>query len=446
MKQSFNIVEDFGASSDGAEDASDAFRQAFRSVEAENGGKLLVPAGTYLTGPWNLPSNLELEIAEGAVVRFLPEFSLYPPVWTRWEGVECWAHHPLVFAHKKRNLRIFGGGVLDGSGQAWWQAYREIRASGRREPSTEEERRLAELNAGYRSQASGGGGRETQFLRPPLLQCMDCDEVRVEGITLRNSPFWNTHALYSRKLVFRNLKFENPPDAPNTDGLDIDSCADVLVDSCEFRVGDDCLVLKSGSGADGRQKGIPTQRVRVSNCTMFSGHGGVVVGSETAGGIRDVEVSDCRMVDTDRGIRIKTRRSRGGALRNLVFSDIQISGGLCPLVINAYYRCGADPQDPVLFSLNEQPIDAGTPSIEGLRFERVHASGYRAMAAFIAGLPEAPIRDLVIRDCNFSPATEALVAPSEAAMYAGLADEPGRGLRMGFVERPRIEAVEISGV
>lgn len=441
------FISSFGAGRNGRNNDSEAFAKAFAEIEARGGGRLVVGPGTYLTGPWNLPSGLELVLERGALVRFSTDFRLYPPVKTRWEGVECWAHHPLIMADSKKDIHIHGGGTLDGQGKAWWDAYRAIRSSGRQAPETELELELAELNKDYMSQASGGGGRETQFLRPPLFQCINCEGISLENLRLQNSPFWSTHAVYSQNLIFRGLLIENPADAPNTDGLDIDSCSGVLVEGCEFNVGDDCLALKAGSGSDGIRVGRPTEDVSVRNCRMNSGHGGIVIGSETAGGIRRIRVSDCTFTGTDRGIRIKTRRGRGGNIEDLVFENIEMDGGYCPIAVNSFYRCGADPQDPVLFSTDPQELDPATPRISGLSFRGIRARNYRSVAVFIAGLPESPIRGLELLHCSFKiAAREELLPTSEAAMYAGLAERDERGLRLEFVDQPRIEALELPGL
>jgi polygalacturonase len=179
---------------------------------------------------------------------------------------------------------------------------------------------------------------DSQFLRPALLQLFDCKHVAIEGVTLQNSPFWNTHLVYCDDVNIRAVTIKNPADTPNGDGLDIDSCRNVRVSDCHFDVGDDCLCLKSGIDVDGRRIGRPTENVAVTNCTMLRGHGGVVMGSETAGSIRNVTISNCISIGTDRGIRFKSNRARGGVIEEIRVGDIYMQDVLCPLAINAFYR------------------------------------------------------------------------------------------------------------
>ncbi|WP_052078516.1 glycoside hydrolase family 28 protein [Spirochaeta lutea] len=428
---------EIGGKGDGKTDNSAVFAKAFSELKGRQGGELVIPRGLYLTGPWELPGGCTITLEKEAVIQFIPEFSRYTPVWTRWEGVECFAMNPLIFARNKADITLRGEGRIDGSGALWWQHLRSIRASGRRQPQHPIEIELAAKNPGYLNHPSGGGGRETQFLRPALLQFYECRNVLVEGITLENSPFWNTHPVYCRGLTFRGVTFSNPADAPNTDGLDLDSCEDVLVEACTFRVGDDCLALKSGAGEDGLRVNRPCRDIRIRDCTMYAGHGGIVIGSETAGGIERVEVRDCTMVDTDRGIRIKTRRGRGGKIQGLRFRNISIDGCLCPFVINAYYRCGADESDPRLFSLDPQDRTPATPVIRDIRVEGLSARNCRATLGFIAGLPESPVTGLDIRDYRVSlSAGDGQVEPGLAAMTAGLPVLTNRELAKFFVEEP----------
>ncbi|GAB6089478.1 glycoside hydrolase family 28 protein [Spirochaeta dissipatitropha] len=437
-------ITDFGGCGDKQTDNSQAFAKAFAHISALGGGELGVPAGTFLSGPLELPGDFCLFLDEGAVISFIPEFERYRPVWTRWEGVECFGMHPLVYARDKENVRISGKGIIDGNGQVWWKAYREIRAKGRRYPETAIELELARMNSGYEFQPSGGGGRELQFLRPPLLQFFECRNVQVEGITLQNSPFWNTHPVYCSELSFDNVTFRNPADAPNTDGLDIDSCNGVEVRNCTFDVGDDCLAFKSGAGEDGIRVGKVCENIVADNCRMIAGHGGIVIGSETAGGVRNIEVSNCRMYNTDRGLRIKTRRGRGGTLENLSFRNIFIEGCKCPLVINSFYRCGADPADVKLFGLDIKKIESDTPLIRNIKIDTIEAVNCRSSAGFIVGLPEQPITGLEIRNCRFEMAPPEDREPiEESAMYAGLPESEDCGMRLEFLESPLIEGVSV---
>ncbi len=305
-------LEEFSGKADGIWDNSAAFNSALAHIAEAGGGTLSVSSGTWLTGPIELCDNCTLELAEGAYIKFIADFTRYKPVWTRWEGVDCYAMQPCVQARNRMDVVITGQGTIDGGGHPWWDYRNTIKAQADRGPQTELEKAFAGLNPDYLKQPGGGGGRGSQFLAPPTIQLYRCRDCRIEGITVVDSPFWTIHPVYCSRLEIRNVTVHNPYEAPNTDGLDIDSCQDVVVEDCFFDVGDDAIALKSGSGADGIRVGIPTRNVAIARCTVQRAHGGIVVGSETAAGIYQVSGTDCTFIDTDRGIRIKTRRGRGG--------------------------------------------------------------------------------------------------------------------------------------
>ncbi len=425
-------------------DVSSELERALSGLRDAGGGTLAVGEGKWRTGPIELFSGIELRLEEGATLSFIPEPQRYRPVPTRWEGVECFGMHPCVYARDAREVAITGPGTIDGNGGAWWSLLREKRERGQRTPETPLELELAALNPGYLAQPGGGGGREMQFLRPPLVQFFNCRDVRIEGVTLVNSPFWTLHPVYCDGLAVRGVRIRNPHDAPNTDGIDIDSCVKVLIERCRVAVGDDGIALKSGSGPDGIRVNRPTAGVTVRDCEVGDGHGGIVIGSETAAGVRDVLAEGCRFRSTDRGIRIKTRRGRGGSIENLVFRDLVMEDNLCPVVINMYYRCGAGLEDG-LFTECGQPRTDTTPSIRGVRIENVTATGCRSSAGFIAGLPESPVEGLEILNSRFVTDEASPVPPSESDMYLGLRDASGKGFRVLNALSPRFEGVSVEG-
>ncbi|HPZ15050.1 MAG TPA: glycoside hydrolase family 28 protein [Sphaerochaeta sp.] len=419
-------LEEFGGCGDNLFDNSDVFRRAFEAIA--EGGTLVIGPGVYRTGPLHLKATgCTVRFEEGATLSFIAEAERYRPVYTRWEGVDCWALHPLFLITDSHDLTIEGPGLLDGNGSWWWkeQRYKKDHQSG---PESAIERELAALNPSYQSQSGGGGGRPIQFLRPPLVQLYKSSHIVINGLKLTNSPFWTLHPLYSSHLLIEQVTIENPSDAPNTDGIDIESCAHVVVRGCTVTVGDDGIALKSGSGQSGIESGVATTDVLIEECTVHHAHGGAVIGSETAAGFANITVRNCLFDGTDRGIRIKTRRGRGGRIRDLTFTDLTMRNNYCALAINMYYRCGSNDEEE--FSLDERPLLDTTPSIERVHIERCHATRSRASAAFIVGLPEAPIKDLVVKDCSFGIASEHLVDIDESEMYAGLPRIEERGMRL----------------
>jgi polygalacturonase len=433
----------FGARGDGQTDNSRAFTEALEALK-NGGGMLRVERGVWRTGPLELFSNTALYLDEGAVISFIPEPERYGPVYTRWEGVCCYAMRPCLFSSGQEHVTVAGKGRLDGNGRVWWNLLREKRRRGQMRPETPVEQELARLNQGFENQPGGGGGRNIQFLRPPLAQFLNCRHVEVEGISLINSPFWTLHPVFCEDLRINEISISNPPDAPNTDGIDIDSCGDVCIEDCRVSVGDDGIALKSGAGEDGIKIGKPCRNVVVRGCTVEDGHGGIVIGSETAGGVFQVLAEDCLFRGTDRGIRIKTRRGRGGEIRDLEFRNIIMENNLCPLVINMYYRCGAEPTD-VFFSPDPLPVNQATPSVKNIRVSGIRASGCRASAGFIAGLPEAPVENLLICGSEFSTDEQSGVSPGESDMFLGIPETEKRSFRLLNVKGAEFNGVTVKG-
>ncbi|AEJ18788.1 glycoside hydrolase family 28 protein [Gracilinema caldarium] len=412
------------------QDDSILLRSAIKKLTSVGGGILKLTSGVFFSGPLQLYSNIHLYIEENATLTFNADFSLYKPVWTRWEGVECWAMHPLIFASKAENITIAGSGHIDGNGEPWWNSLWQAKAEKRTHPKYPYELQLADLNKDYRNQPSGGGGRELQFLRPPLIQFLNCKNITLQNVTLQNSPFWNTHFAFCSDCTITGVHFINPKEAPNTDGLNIDSCSSITIQNCTFDVGDDCLGLKSGSGEDGIRINRPTENILIDSCTMKNGHGGVVIGSETAGGINNIKITNCSMEETDRGLRIKTRRGRGGVIENIRLEHCYMKNILCPLVVNCYYGPGGPKSSSPIFSLDPQPLSATTPKIQNIYISHLIAEHCRAAAAFIVGLPEQPIKNLYISECKFILDDINIQTTELAAMYRGLPKASGRGVRL----------------
>lgn len=433
----------FGAVGDGATDASAAIRAAIEACEAAGGGTVVVPAGVYATGAIRFVSGMTLYIESGATLRFVDRFDAYEPTFTRWSGYECYGHHPLLYGRGLERVAIKGEGVIDGQGAAWWQAYGRLKR-GDREGVSPYRETFMQLNAAlYTAMDSTFVEWETQFLRPPLLQLIDCRGVTVEGVTLQNSPFWNTHLVYCDEVKVRGVTFRNPSDTPNGDGFDVDSCTNVTISDCQFDVGDDCLCLKSGINEDGRRVGRPTENVVVSNCVMRRGHGGIVLGSEMSGDIRRVVVSNCVFLGTDRGIRVKTNRARGGVIEDVRIQHIQMNDVLCPIAINSFYRYGVSPTDPQMTTPEAIPVTERTPVVRGLTIAGVTARGARAAAAFVYGLPEMPIEDLALRDVVVEMTTDPAEPGGEPDMVREELVMAGEGMFFKHVRQLELRNVRV---
>lgn len=321
-------VRGFGAVGDGATLNTAAFRRAIEACHAAGGGVVLVPVGTWLTGPIHLRSNVNLRLERDALVRFSTRCADYlPVVFTRWEGVECYNYSPLIYARDCQNVAVTGEGVFDGQGQVWWQWKQAQQAA---------------ASALYDAEFDGVPverriyGTETAALRPQFFQPIGCRNVLVEGVTFLNGPMWTIHPVYCENITVRAVTVNSS--GPNTDGLNPDSCRNVLIEDCSFSTGDDCIAINSGMNEDGWRVGRPCENILIRNCHMREGHGAVAIGSGMSGGVRNVYVHDCHFSGGDQGIRLKSMRGRGGIVENVYFTNIRMSGIRHEaIVLNMFY-------------------------------------------------------------------------------------------------------------
>lgn len=423
---------DFGAVGNGTANNTQAFSKAIEKCSKDKGGKLIVPPGKYLTGPLRLKSDMALHLEKDAIILFSDNFDDYPPVKSRWEGVECFGYSPCLHGENLQNVSITGPGIIDGQGRAWWKEFKK-RQQGPKEPLSPRDKEFVKLNTGIDLSDCGGGGISSFFFRPPLIQFNSCSNVLLEGFTARNSPFWNTHLLYCKNVTIKNTTFQNPADGVNGDGLDIDSSSGVQILDCDFDVNDDCLVFKAGIGADGMRVNKPCENVIVKNCKMLRGHGSVVMGSETAAGIRNIEISDCIFNGTDRGIRLKSRRGRAGGVENLTLNNITMNGVGCPIVMNLFYECGARPEEiEYLSDRNPKPLTNTTPYIRNIKITNVTANSAQSAAALFLGLPESPIENVLFENVKITMAKDG--KPGRPAMAFGMKEMKGQGLIADFVK------------
>src|SRR5699024_9690845 len=257
----------------------------------------------------------------------------------------------------------------------------------------------------------------------------------------RNSPAWTVHPALCEDVSISGLRIHNPAESPNTDGIDPESCRHVRISDCHIDVGDDCIAIKAGTECTPQR--TATENVTVTGCTMVSGHGGVVIGSEMSGGVRNVVISNCVFQGTDRGIRLKTRRGRGGLVENLMVTNVVMDDVLCPLTINPFYSCGPDGKAPHVGDRHPRDVDEGTPHIRGIHLAHIVASRVRASAAHVVGLPEAPVSDLSIDD--FSVTFAADPEPAVPEMAAGLEPVARRGMELGNVRGAHLARIRIHG-
>jgi polygalacturonase len=306
---------DYAAVEGGTVKCTEAFAKAIAACHDAGGGRVVVPKGKFLTGPIHLRSHVELHLTEGAEVVFSDQFADYlPPVLVRVGGIELYNYSPLIYARDCVNVAVTGKGILNGNAEAWWAWARR------------------ETKLGFQMGAQGVPVEQRVFgtpeaaIRPSFLSFVNCTNILLEDFTIGSGPNWTVHPIYCVNTTIRRVHVLT--DGPNNDGIDPDSCRDMLIEDCVFDTGDDCVVLKSGYNEDGWRVGVPTENVIMRRCTSKRGHGGLVIGSEMSGGVRNVFMEDCEFEGTDRAVRIKSRADRGGVVekiyaRNLKVRDMQ---------------------------------------------------------------------------------------------------------------------------
>lgn len=420
-KDTLNIVAK-GAKPDGYTLNTKAINDAITAVHQKGGGVVLVPKGLWLTGPVVLKTNVNLHLSVGATLLFTDDFEQYPLVKGNWEGLPQWRNQSPISAEGAENIAITGKGIIDGNGSAWRQVkkdkltesqWKKLLASGgvvsedkKTWYPSEKNRRGNQLppNPGLivpdKSPAFYDSIKD--FLRPNLLVLTKCKRVLLEGVTFQNSPAWCLHPLMSEHLTVRNISVKNPWFAQNGDGIDVESCRNVLIENSVFDVGDDALCMKSGRDAAGRSRAMPTQDVIIRGCTVYAAHGGFVIGSEMSGGARNIHVSNCTFMGTDIGLRFKTTRGRGGVVENIFISDIYMKDIPGDAILFDMYYMAKDPvpmagEKRELPKVERKPVDETTPSFRNFTIRNVYVNGAER-AIFIRGLPEMQVKDILLEN------------------------------------------------
>jgi polygalacturonase len=349
----------YGAKGDGVSKDTAAIQAAIEACAGRRGGTVRLVAGTYLSGPIVLKSNIRLQIDKGATLQGSADHADYPAKTEfRAPGLQS-----LVSATDASNVSIAGEGTIDGAGESWWLMARTI---------------------------TNSGVLGSDHPRPRLVVFDHCKHILVEGVTLQNSPMWQLVPYYSDDVTIRNLKILAPANSPNTDAIDPFSSSNVRIEHVFADVGDDNIAIKSGAiGSPGPD--APSRDITISDCTFLHGHG-LSVGSEIAGGARNIRAVRIHFDGTDNGIRVKANRDRGNDVGPLTFRDIEMKDVKNALIISEYYP-KVLPHD----GETAQPVTRLTPHFHDITLENVSASGSTSAGA-IVGLPEAPISGVVLRN------------------------------------------------
>lgn len=414
-------LTDFGAVTGGQVLCTQAFADAIDAVCRKGGGRVIIPSGIWLTGPIILKSNIELFTEPGAIVVFSPDKDLYPLVETSFEGLNTWRCISPIYGKNLENIAFTGSGVWDGTGDAWRfvkksklteDQWKKLVASGgitnqnKTEWYPSEQFRqayaMSDMNVptGFRTKEDFEKIRD--FLRPVMVSIINSKRVLLDGPTFQNSPAWCIHPLMIEDLTVRNITVKNPWYSQNGDGIDIESCKNVVLYNSSFDVGDDAICIKSGKDKAGRERGIPSENIVVRNCIVYHGHGGVTVGSEMSGGVRNMHVSNCTFIGTDVGLRFKSNRGRGGVVENIYMSDIQMTRIPTQAISFDLYYGGRsvsemleDGDQPR--TSDSKPVTEETPRFRNIFIRDVTCKGAQ-QAIFLQGLPEMNLENVELEN------------------------------------------------
>lgn len=375
------IAGNFGSAGDKL-----TIQRALDACNASGGGRVIVPSGVWQSRSLRMYGNTELHFENGAVVEFSPDFTDYlPVVFTRWEGIECYNYSPLIYGSECENLAITGNGILKGNGQAWWH-WKKLQHTAAK--------KLYDAEADGIPVQARVFGTEKDALRPQFIQFVNCRNILISDIRIEDGPQWTIHPVYCENIIIRGITIDT--DGPNTDGLNPDSCRNVLIENSDFATGDDCIAINSGMNEDGWRVNRPCENVLIRNCRMSRGHGGIVIGSGMSGGVRNILARNCDIQKTEMGIRLKSMRGRGGVVENVEFRDIKVENieGVA-IQVNMFY--GATTVDP---TSNVPPL------FRNIRIENVSGSGITAVQ--LKGLPESHLCNIALRNINISASEDAM--------------------------------------
>ncbi|POY35843.1 glycoside hydrolase [Solitalea longa] len=426
-KDTLSII-DFGAVSDGNTLNTKSINDAILQANKRGGGVVLIPRGIWLTGPVELKSNVNLHIASGALLLFTKDFDQYKMVETNWEGLTAVRNQSPISGVDLENIAITGKGVVDGNGDAWRMVKKDKLSEGQWQKLiasggivNEEKRTWYPSESSLKGASLKNGGviaagktlndyqEIKDFLRPNLMVLTRCKKVLIDGPTFQNSAAWNLHPLMCEDVTVRNVIARNPWYAQNGDGIDVESCKNVLIENSVFDVGDDGICIKSGRDEQGRKRGMPTENLIVNNCTVYAAHGGFVIGSEMSGGARNICVSNCTFMGTDIGLRFKTTRGRGGLVENIYVKNITMKDIVGEAILFDMYYAAVDPiklpgEKRTAPKTELLPVTEATPQFRNFYIENVVCNGAEK-AIFVRGLPEMNIKNISLNNITIKAKT-----------------------------------------
>lgn len=419
-KDSFYITK-YGAKADGITLNTNSINSAINDCSKKGGGVVIITAGFWLTGPIELKSNVNLHLQKNALLQFTDDFNQYKLVAGNWEGLSQMRNQSPLSATNANNIAITGFGIIDGNGDAWRMVkkdkltetqWKKLISSGG--VLSEDKKTWYPSEKSFKGSKLKNPGEITadksdefyksvkDFLRPNLLVFTKCRQILLEGVTFQNSPAWCLHPLMCEDLTVRNVYVKNPWYAQNGDGIDVESCKNVLIENSTFDVGDDGICIKSGRDEAGRKRGMPTENLIARNCTVYHAHGGFVIGSEMSGGARNLVVENCTFIGTDIGLRFKTTRGRGGVVENIFINNISMKDIVGEAILFDMYYAAQDPiplagekrEPPKVETL---PVTEATPQFKNFYIKNIVCNGAEK-AIFVRGLPEMSVKNVVMEN------------------------------------------------
>lgn len=419
-------VKKFNAAGDGVHDDTAAIQAAIMACPPK--GRVYIPEGVYRVTSLFLKSNICMDLDDRAVLSGITRRQDIPVLpgmiqsydekqdynLGTWEGnpLDCFAS--LITGIGVSDVVITGGGTLEGNGawDNWWEDDR------------------AKIIA----------------FRPRMIFLNHCSNITVHGLTVQNSPAWNLHPYFSKNIRFIGLSIKSPWDSPNTDGMDPESVDGLEVIGVHFSVGDDCIAVKSGKYYMGHTYKTPSRNLEIRQCYMENGHGAVTIGSEMAGGVRNLHVSQCIFDHTDRGLRVKTRRGRGkdAVVEDICFEDIRMDHVRTPFVVNSYYNCcDPDAHSDYVKCKSPLPVDERTPAVNQLTFRNITCENCHVAGAFLYGLPEQKIDSIEMDHISIRYAKEPVAM--EPAMMDDIEETTNMGIYINNAKKLVLNQVTVEG-
>jgi len=418
-KDTINILK-YGAKADGITLNTTSINKAISACSAKGGGVVLIPQGLWLTGPLVMKSNVNLHVSRAALLQFTDDKTQYKLVEGNYEGHAAVRNESPISGSNITNIAITGEGVIDGHGEVWRAISKDrltetewnklVASGGVISENGKSWYPSASYVGGLKAPGAGviGNGKTMKdnepfkdFFRPNMLVLTNCKKVLLQGVTLQNSPAWDIHTLLCEDLTVQNVRVRNAWNAQNGDGIDVESCRNVLIEGSTFDAGDDGICIKSGRDEEGRKRGKPTENVIVRDNVVYRAHGGFVIGSEMSGGARNIFVSNCTFIGTDIGLRFKTTRGRGGVVENIFIKNINMKDILHEAILFDMYYGGKSPGEAD--DVNDQavvPVTEATPSFSKFYVDNVVCNGAEK-ALMVRGLPEMGIKDIHIENSTF---------------------------------------------